>query len=317
MTMPEHTFRVIGHMAGPTCVTIHDHDPDDRRAADKARNASTSAFAIGLAAVVRQPDNVVVHVYRDGQPAGLADYNLIRTLVGDAAAIRTTLAGQRFWRSGYGAVHQGFASPDPTERARFIQDLLADIAQVPWATVWADSATVGRDPRVDLAVNDYARMLADAVAVINVRSSGITENGTDMFAPTADVPELVVIIDTPDILHDADGLAQVEHIVRYGRRTGVAVVLILPSLMLAYVGSEVVRAAVKWEAGDVDVPAILAGTPHAAAYTHGAADTVAALWEMVKPIIRCDGAWPGGDLVPVIDEFLTKRGVDTSWVPDE
>jgi hypothetical protein len=40
------------------------------------------------------------------------------------------------------------------------------------------------------------------------------------------------------------------------------------------------------------------------------------LWEEIKPIIHSDGAWPGDDLVPVVDLWLQKAGIDTGWTPD-
>jgi hypothetical protein len=153
-----------------------------------------------------------------------------------------TPAGSRFWRPGYGAIHQAFASTDKTARDRWIQQA-ADDAIVTGAAIWTSSTVLQADSRVTYFDISTPWLLRHATSpnLLAGRAAALDRDDATMFTP------IVILID--DItLTDPASLECAEIIAVYGRKTGVALAVALECATLAVLGSGRLRASIQqWE----------------------------------------------------------------------
>jgi hypothetical protein len=133
-----------------------------------------------------------------------------------------------FWRPGHGALHYGLASPDPAVRAGYVKQAAAAAAAAPGTMTWTNSPALARDPRVGLHDASAAGLLGIVRPLAQARLE--LEGGDAAFAPGARTAVLVLILDLPDGMGDYE--ADVHALLMTGRRLGISVTLVLPSLEL-------------------------------------------------------------------------------------
>jgi hypothetical protein len=141
-------------------------------------------------------------------------------------------AADVFWRPRHGAVHHGFASPDPGERAGYIRQAADAAARIPWTETWTNSPVLHLDPRTDLHA-DAAELVGRALEIARARRDATWD--TSGFGPGGGRPVLVLILDLPGGLSgEQPGIYELLHT---GRHLGISVTLVLSSPGLEVIDS--------------------------------------------------------------------------------
>lgn len=156
----------------------------------------------------------------------------------------TASAGNRFWTRGRGAVHHGFASPDPDARAGYIRRAAEAAARLPWTETWTNSAALGDGDRVDIhRASDF--VVTRALETAETRRDAAAHGERGKIGPGGIRPVIVVILDlvngagTPDGLGN-DALA-IPELLSVDRRLGISVTIVLASPGLNVIDSPVRR----------------------------------------------------------------------------
>lgn len=137
-----------------------------------------------------------------------------------------------YWNPEHGAVHIGYANPDPAGRDQYVNELVRIAAATGYtATMIAIRDTHGGGvPLAEYAAyGDDATiaMLAEACAVIEGRARLLAIlNHT--FRPTGESPVALVILQNTAVLQQPQYRRVVEHIARYGAKAGVALAVVVP-----------------------------------------------------------------------------------------